>query len=83
MTYNEEDFLHYALTYYALEEALADPESDDSTIDNVDHEDGERFTSGTIDYGKPTKDGGHNHTYNKGEDRTPAQKRADKNKQKK
>lgn len=39
-------------------------------------------TSGVIDYGKQTIGGNHDHRYNKGEDRTPAQKAADKAKQK-
>lgn len=38
--------------------------------------------SGVIDYGNQTIGGGHDHRYNKGEDRTPAQKAADKAKQK-
>ena len=42
-----------------------------------------RITSGVIDYGKQKKDGSHNHTYNKGKDRTQAQKEGDKKKGKK
>ena len=38
--------------------------------------------SGIIDYGNTTIGGGHDHRYNKGEDRTPAQKQADKAKKK-
>ncbi|AVS79184.1 hypothetical protein C8234_14655 [Paracidovorax avenae] len=36
--------------------------------------------SGAIDYGKQKNDGSHDHRYNKGEDRTPAQKQGDKRK---
>lgn len=32
-------------------------------------------SSGAIEYGRQKKDGGHNHTYNKGDDQTPAQKK--------
>lgn len=38
---------------------------------------------GFIDYGKPKKDGSHNHIYNRGDDKTPAQKKADQAKKKK
>jgi len=36
-----------------------------------------------IDYGDQKKDGSHDHRYNKGNDRTPAQKRGDKKRRKK
>ncbi|MFG0787262.1 hypothetical protein [Delftia tsuruhatensis] len=36
--------------------------------------------SGAIDYGKQKKDGSHDHRYNTGDDRTPAQKQGDKRK---
>lgn len=32
---------------------------------------------GAIDYGGEKKDGGHDHRNNKGEDRTPSQKKGD------
>ncbi|SMF36996.1 MULTISPECIES: hypothetical protein [unclassified Pseudomonas] len=35
--------------------------------------------SGVVPYGRIKNGGGHDHRYNKGEDRTPAQKEADKN----
>ncbi len=35
-----------------------------------------------IKYGGQSKDGGHDHRYNKGDDRTPAQKDADKRRRK-
>lgn len=38
---------------------------------------------GIVDYGNNKKSGGHNHTSNKGDDRTPAQKAGDKKRQKK
>lgn len=37
---------------------------------------------GFIDYGMPKNDGSHDHRYNKGKDRTPAQKRSDEEKKK-
>ena len=40
----------------------------------------DRLTSGAIDYGKQKKDGSHDHRYNKGKDRTQAQKEGDKKK---
>jgi hypothetical protein len=40
------------------------------------------FTSKVIDYGDQKIGGGHDHRTNKGSDRTPAQKRADKAKTK-
>lgn len=36
--------------------------------------------SGFIDYGRQKKDGSHDHRYNTGTDRTPAQKDGDKKK---
>lgn len=36
------------------------------------------LTKGVIDYGKQKKDGSHDHRFNIGEDRTPAQKAGDK-----
>lgn len=39
--------------------------------------------SGAINYGKTTASGGHDHRYNTGPDRTPAQKAADLAKTKK
>lgn len=33
---------------------------------------------GAIDYGKQKNDGNHDHRTNKGEDRTPSQKKGDK-----
>ena len=36
--------------------------------------------SGAIGYGKQKTDGGHDHRYNTGDDRTPAQKEGDKKK---
>lgn len=36
--------------------------------------------SGVVDYGKQKKDGSHDHRYNTGGDRTPAQKEGDKKK---
>lgn len=33
--------------------------------------------SGIIDYGGTKKDGGHDHRTNKGDDRTPSQKKGD------
>ncbi|WP_156320455.1 hypothetical protein [Pseudomonas lini] len=35
------------------------------------------FVDGAMPYGLPKKNGSHNHAYNMGEDRTPAQKAAD------
>ncbi|MDO9168555.1 MAG: hypothetical protein Q7U18_05600 [Methylobacter sp.] len=35
-------------------------------------------TAGLIDYGKQKQDGSHNHTFNKGDDQTPAQKEGHK-----
>ncbi len=35
-------------------------------------------TSGVIDYGKQKNDGSHDHRYDTGNDRTPAQKEGDK-----
>ncbi|WP_139213541.1 hypothetical protein [Pseudomonas costantinii] len=35
------------------------------------------LVDGAVPYGPQKKNGGHNHKYNKGEDRTPAQKAAD------
>lgn len=35
------------------------------------------FIDYCVPYGHQKKNGSHNHTYNKGEDRTPAQKAAD------
>ncbi len=35
-----------------------------------------------LDYGLQKKDGSHDHRSNKGDDRTPAQKEADKNRRK-
>lgn len=37
---------------------------------------------GLIDYGKSKSDGSHDHRTNKGKDRTPSQKEADKQKRK-
>jgi len=39
-------------------------------------------TAGAVPYGNQKKDGSHDHRYNVGNDRTPAQKEADKNKSK-
>lgn len=36
-----------------------------------------RMTQGLIDYGHSKKDGSHDHRFNIGEDRTPAQKKGD------
>lgn len=36
--------------------------------------DGQRVELGVVDYGRQKTNGGHDHRYNKGEDRTPAQK---------
>lgn len=36
--------------------------------------------SGVIDHGPQKKDGGHDHRYNTGDDRTPAQKLGDRKK---
>lgn len=33
---------------------------------------------GIVDYGRQKKDGGHDHRCNRGDDRTPAQKKGDK-----
>jgi len=38
---------------------------------------------GVISYGKQKKDGGHDHRYNRGDDRTPAQKAGDRKRRKK
>ena len=38
--------------------------------------------AGVVPYGKPKIGGGHNHTFNKGEDRTPAQKTGDSRRRK-
>lgn len=38
--------------------------------------------TGIIDYGSQKKSGSHDHRTNKGDDRTPAQKRADQTKRK-
>jgi len=38
---------------------------------------GKKVVKRFIPYGKSTKSGGHDHRYNKGPDRTPAQKRGD------
>jgi len=43
---------------------------------------GEPFQSKLIDYGRIKNDGGHDHRYNKGPDRTAAQRKADANKKK-
>ncbi|MBF8732770.1 hypothetical protein IRZ59_20250 [Pseudomonas guariconensis] len=40
------------------------------------------FQSNLIDYGRVKNDGGHDHRYNKGPDRTAAQRKADANKKK-
>ncbi len=39
-------------------------------------------TCGVIPYGKQKKGGGHNHTYNTGDDRTRAQKEGDEKRRK-
>ncbi|PWF25073.1 hypothetical protein [Corticimicrobacter populi] len=39
-------------------------------------------STGLIDYGKQKTNGGHDHRYNTGDDRTPAQKQGDQNKKK-
>lgn len=44
--------------------------------------DNDHHTSGLMPYGKNRRDGGHDHRYNRGLDRTPAQRRADTNKAK-
>lgn len=36
------------------------------------------LTKGVVNYGKQKKDGSHDHRFNIGEDRTPAQKTGDK-----
>nr|WP_256836897.1 hypothetical protein [Pseudomonas oleovorans] len=38
--------------------------------------------SGLIDYGQQRKDGGHDHRYNRGPDRTEAQRKADQRRRK-
>jgi hypothetical protein len=40
------------------------------------------FSSGIINYGESKQNGGHDHRYNKGNDRTQAQKEGDKKKTK-
>lgn len=37
---------------------------------------------GIVDYGEQKSSGGHDHRYNKGDDRTPAQKKSDNEKKK-
>ncbi|MFC5694512.1 hypothetical protein ACFPU0_02920 [Pseudomonas sp. GCM10022186] len=39
-------------------------------------------TCGFVPYGKNRRDGGHDHRYNRGADRTPAQRKADANRTK-
>lgn len=46
------------------------------------HIDLNELISEVISYGELKKDGSHNHTYNKGKDRTPAQQKADQAKKK-
>lgn len=41
------------------------------------------FTQGAIPYGKIKQDGSHDHRYNCGDDRTPAQKNGDQKKKSK
>lgn len=40
------------------------------------------FACGLVSYGKSRQDGGHDHRYNRGRDRTPAQRNADTNRTK-
>lgn len=40
------------------------------------------FACGLVPYGKSRQDGGHDHRYNRGRDRTPAQRKADTNRTK-
>lgn len=41
---------------------------------------GSTLKTGLIDYGRQKKDGSHDHRYNTGTDRTPSQRKADKQK---
>ena len=48
-----------------------------SNISTDSRFEGDDLVDAMVPYGAPKKNGGHNHTVNKGEDRTPAQKAAD------
>ena len=52
-------------------EMLASSISTDRRLERGD------LIDGAVPYGPPKKNGGHNHIFNKEEDRTPAQKAAD------
>jgi hypothetical protein len=51
-------------------------------FDSLFGEDKSDPRQGAVPYGSQKQDGSHDHRYNKGEDRTPAQKQGDKNKNK-